>query len=119
MSLHFLLDEHVDRAVQRQLRRSEPQMEVLAVGDVNAPPAGTTDPHLLRWLEVHGHVLVTQDRATMPLHLAAHLEEGRHIAGVIWIRPRIGLGQIIEELRLIWTVATEDDFQDRLLFIPL
>ena len=119
MSVRFLLDEHVDHAVQRQLRRLEPQLVVLAVGDAGAPPAGTSDPDLLHWLEAHGHVLITQDRSTMVAHLASHFEQGRHVPGVIWIRPRIGLGQIIEELHLIWAATAEDEFQDSLLFIPL
>src|SRR5688572_5798742 len=107
MRVRFLLDEHVNHAVQRQLRRLEPQLVVLTVGGTGGPPTGTTDPDLPLWLEVHGCVLVTQDRSTMLVHLADHLERGRHVPGVIWIRPRTGLGQIIEELHLIWAAMTE------------
>jgi len=37
MKPRFLLDEHINRAVQRQLRRNQPDTEVLAVGDPGAP----------------------------------------------------------------------------------
>lgn len=43
----YLLDEHIPRAVQRQLLRRDFRIEVLAVGDPGAPPAGTSDPDIL------------------------------------------------------------------------
>jgi hypothetical protein len=115
----FLLDEHVNRAIQRQLRRLDNQIEVLAIGDPEAPPTGTLDPEILVWLESHGYLLITAKRSTMPRHFTAHLERGHHIPGIIWLRPGISLGRIIEELYLIWTASTAEEYQDALLFIPL
>ena len=43
----FLLDEHVNRAIQRQLRRLDIRIEVLAVGDPGAPPSGAADSEIL------------------------------------------------------------------------
>jgi hypothetical protein len=119
MKPRFLLDEHVNRAIQRQLRRLDPQIEVLAIGDPGAPPAGTSDPDILGWLEENGYILVTENRSTIPVHLSDHFAAGRHIPGVFWIRPGVGIGRIIEELHLIWFVSTAGEYQDRLLFIPL
>jgi hypothetical protein len=64
----FLLDEHVNRAIQRQLRRLDSQIEVLGIGDPEAPPTGTLDPEILVWLESHGYLLteVTQLFSTAP-----------------------------------------------------
>jgi hypothetical protein len=119
MKPRFLLDEHVNRAVQRQIRRQYAEIDVLAVGDLNAPPSGTPDPDLLVWAEAHGFLLVTEDRSTMPVHLARHLDAERHSSGVLYIRPGASSRQIIEELHLIWTVATAEEFRDQALFIPL
>ena len=58
MKPRFLLDEHVNRAIQRQLRRLDARMEVLAIGDPGAPPAGTSDPDILGWLQENGYILV-------------------------------------------------------------
>jgi hypothetical protein len=33
MKPRFLLDEHINRAIQRQLRRQTPELEILAIGD--------------------------------------------------------------------------------------
>ena len=119
MKPRFLLDEHVNRAIQRQLGRLDSQIEVLAIGDPEAPPTGTVDPEILVWLESHGYLLITANRSTMPGHFAAHLEAGHHIPGIIWLRPGTSLGRIIEELYLIWEASTAEEYQDALLFIPL
>ena len=119
MRPHFLLDEHVNRAVQRQVRRRSVELVVLAIGDPEAPPAGTSDPDLLVWLERHGALLVTENRSTMPEHLAVHFAAGHHIPGILWIRPGVRLGRLIEELFLLWSCSTADEYQDAQLFIPL
>ena len=119
MKPRFLLDEHVNRAIQRQLRRLDKQIEVLAIGDPEAPLPGTMDPEILVWLENHAYLLVTANRSTMPVHFTAHVEMGRHIPGIIWLRPGVGLGRLIDELYLIWAASTADEYQDALLFIPL
>jgi len=109
----------VNRAIQRQLRRLDTRIEVLAIGDPGAPPAGTSDPDILVWLEENSYILVTENRSTLPVHLSDHFAAGRHIPGVLWIRPGVGIGRIIEELHLIWFASTADEYQDRMLFIPL
>jgi len=112
MNLRFLLDEHVNRAIQRQLRRLDTQIEVLAVGDAEAPPSGTSDPDILCWIEENGYILVTENRSTMPIHLLSHFTVGRHILGVFYIRPGVSIGRIIEELYLIWFASQAEEYQD-------
>jgi hypothetical protein len=55
----------------------------------------------------------------MPVHLSDHFAAGRHIPGLFWIRPGVGIGRITEELHLICFASTAGEYQDRLLFIPL
>ncbi|MEW5957112.1 MAG: DUF5615 family PIN-like protein [Chloroflexota bacterium] len=119
MKPRFLLDEHLSRVIQRQLRRLEPQIEVLAIGDPGAPPKGTSDPDILIWLEANHYILVTENRSTIPDHLADHYAVGRHSPGIFWVRTNTGLGRITEELYLIWFASTAEEYRDRTLFIPL
>jgi hypothetical protein len=114
----FLLDEHVDPAIQRQLHRLEPRIEILVISQPDAPLKGTLDEDLLIWLEESNYILVTENRSTIPVHLADHFAKGRHIPGILWIRPNVNIGKIIEELYLIWLVSTAEEYQDRTLFIP-
>jgi hypothetical protein len=117
--LRFLLDEHVPRAVQDQLLRLSPGIDILIVGQADAPAKGTPDSDLLRWIEQTGYILVTNNRRTMPVHLQAHFEAGGHISGILLLRRDASLGQVIEHLFLLWESAEVDEFQDRVLFVPL
>lgn len=115
----FLLDEHIPRTVQRQLRRWGQGIEVLAVGDPEAPLAGTADPAILAWIEEHGFILVTANRKTMPGRLAEHFQAGRHIPGLFLLRPGCGLSDLIETLYLIWMASSLEEYRDLALFLPL
>jgi len=72
----FLLDEHVPLIIQAQLEQREPEIRVDAIGEGTAPPKGAPDPDILCWIETHGCMLVTNNRATMPVYLKAHLAHG-------------------------------------------
>ncbi|MBM3300050.1 MAG: DUF5615 family PIN-like protein [Deltaproteobacteria bacterium] len=115
----FLLDEHINRAIQRQLRRWNVAIEVLAVGDEGAPSSGTTDFDILRWIEANGYILVTENRRTMPTELAAHFDAGGHIPGVFWIRPGVSISEVVETLHLMWEASSAREYVDQALFIPL
>lgn len=113
-----MLDEHIDRTVQRQLLRRDVRMEILSVGDTGAPANGTSDRDILIWLEQHDYMLVTKNRSTMPGHYANHMAAGGHVPGVLCIRPNVTVGQIMDELYLIWQASTADEYRDRVAFIP-
>ncbi len=119
MRPRFLLDEHVDVAIQRQLLRTNILIEVLRIGDEGTLTAGVDDPEILEWAGKRGFIVVTEDRSTMPNHVAVHMAAGRTFAGLFWIRPDVSIGQVVEELHLIWQVCEAEEFVDRALFIPL
>lgn len=117
--LRFLLDEHVPHSIQDQLLRLSPDIDVLAIGQPGAPSKNTLDPDILCWIEQTGYILVTGNRRTIPTHLQIHFEAGRHIPGVLFLRRGAFLGQVIEDLFLLWATSESEEFQDRMLFIPL
>jgi len=61
MSLRYLLDEHVDRAVAVGLRNRATDLVVWRIGDPGGPPRGTQDPEVLTWCEAHAFILVTNN----------------------------------------------------------
>lgn len=115
----FLLDENVPLALQAQLRRREPTIQVSVVGQVDAPPKAAPDSELLYWIEERGCLLVTNNRATMPVHLRGHLAAGRHVPGILILPSPLDLGTVLEDLLLIWAVGRPDEFQDRISYLPL
>ncbi len=70
--LRYLMDENVNPVYINQLRRRESDLIIRAVGEPDTPPKGTLDPEILMWCEVHKFVLLTNNRKSMPVHLADH-----------------------------------------------
>jgi hypothetical protein len=88
------------------------------VGDADAPAFGTLDPEILAWCEENGFHLVTGNRRSMPRHLADHLAAGRHIPGILAVRRGASYGEVIEILLLAVEASWEDEFHDRIEYIP-
>ena len=120
MAIQYLFDENVEPAYVNQIRRRNPELAVLAVGELTAPSKGTLDPEILIWCEIHKFILVTNNRRSMPVHLTAHLEQNRHIPGIFILNSKLSIGQnIIDELILIYQGSFDDEYQDRIDHLPL
>ncbi|MBW4581625.1 MAG: DUF5615 family PIN-like protein [Tildeniella nuda ZEHNDER 1965/U140] len=112
------MDENVDPLYQKQLRRLNPDLVVWAVGDPGAPAKGTLDPEILHWCEEHTFILVTNNRASMPLHLADHIAHDRHIPGIFILSSDLSVGQSLDELQLIAEASLEGEYQDQMIYLP-
>ncbi|OCR00271.1 hypothetical protein BCD67_25025 [Oscillatoriales cyanobacterium USR001] len=119
MTIKYLIDENMSPVYQDQLLRRQPDLTVLMVGDCDVPQKGTKDPEILRWCEENNFILVTNNRRSMPVHLAEHLAENRHIPGILALRPNSNIGLIIEDLIAIAGAAFEDEYQDQIVYVPL
>lgn len=119
MALKYLIDENVMPLYTNQLRRKQPALVVWAVGEVGAPPKSTLDPEILLWCEEYNFALVTNNRKSMPVHLADHLAEGRHIPGIFILNPDMSIGQNIDELLLIADGSLDDEYQDQIIYLPI
>jgi len=117
--IRYLLDENVDPLFRKKLLGREPELVVWRVGDPTAPPRGMSDPDILVWCEEQSFILVTNNRKSMPQHLENHLAQGRHILGIIELNPNMRISDMIEELLLIWEFSEADEYQDRLIYLPL
>jgi hypothetical protein len=55
----------------------------------------------------------------MPVHLAEHLAANRHVPGILVLRRKAAIGQVINDLVLIAAASDEDEYCDRIDYIPL
>ena len=117
--VRFLLDEHLSHAIQSQLLRLDAQIEILVMGQSFAPAIGVADPDILLWLEKTGYVLVTNNRRTMPDHLQAHYDAGHRIPGIFLLKRHARIGQVIDQLYLLWVASEAEEYIDRLLYLPM
>lgn len=119
MTLQYLMDENVNPVYISQLRRRYANLVVWAIGEPNTPPQGTLDPEILIWCEANNFILITNKRTSMPVHLAEHLKQNRHIPGIFILNAAVSIGETIEELILIAECALEAEYQDQIVHLPI
>lgn len=118
MTIKYLIDENMLPAYRTQLLAKQPALVVLVVGDPGVPRKGTLDPEILIWCEDNNFVLVTNNRRSMPGHLVDHLNLGRHVPEILALRRRSDIGRVIEDLIIIAEASFEEEYRDRIVYIP-
>ena len=119
MKIRFLLDEHIAPGLIAAILRLEPIIDVVRVGDQDAPPLGTPDPDILHYLERTQRALITNNRRTIPRHVADHLTTGGRHWGVFFIRAHVSYGRLAEEIYLLWSASEADEWIDQMTRLPL
>jgi hypothetical protein len=118
MKIRFLLDENLSPKLKLAIQRANPSIDVLRVGDPDAPNFGTLDPELLQYLEISQRLLVTDNRSSMPGHLNDHWQVNGQIWGVVWLRPSSTIVQCVESILLMWEITEAEEWINRLDWIP-
>lgn len=116
MRIRFQADADLDGRVLRGLRRVAPEIDIR-----NAFESGLDrlpDPEVLRIAAATGRVLVSQDRRTMPRHFQEMLSHASS-PGVILVREATSIVSAIDELVLIWSASDAEEWENRLVWIPL
>lgn len=115
----FLIDENLTHDIVVGVRKRDPSIDILRVGDPGAPPKGTPDPAILDFCETEQRILVTNNRASMPAHITAHQAAGKHIWGILSTRTRRPpLGPIVEMLVIIAGASEAEEYIDVTGWIP-
>jgi hypothetical protein len=72
----------------------------------------------LSWVEENNYLLITNNRASMPAHLVAHLADGHHIPGILVTPFPLRIGSLIEVLLLVWGATFTDEYRDQITYLP-
>lgn len=117
-SPRFFCDEDVSKNLIEALRKSEPAIDLLCVGEAVAPPLGTKDPDLLLAAEALGRIFLSNDRQSLPGHLIRHYAMGHQTHGIILMRTGHSTFAFMDEILLRWAATTSDEWLDRMQYIP-
>lgn len=123
MPLKLLLDENlVSHALLgaiagHALAASQP-LDVAGVGIVPAPPKGTSDPELVAWAATQDRILVSKDVKTLPSDLHAFVAAGTRSPGVIILRPRLSLQEILELFYLVSYSSDAANWENNCQWLP-
>lgn len=119
MNGSYLLDEHLPKWWPAAILHRRRALTVWRIGDLYAPPFQSPDPFLLEWCEAHHFMLITNNRKSMPGHLAAHVAQGRHVPGILTVALTIPIVRLADDLALIAGAGLPDDYRDQINQLPL
>jgi hypothetical protein len=119
MSMGFLLDVHLPRWWRRTLTHLYPELQVYYLDDPGAPGLAAADPIILDWCGAQNCLLVTNNRRSMPGHLADHRARGRHGPEILAVDPALSVTLLAEDLALIASASADDEFWDQIRYLPL
>jgi predicted nuclease of predicted toxin-antitoxin system len=110
-------DENFNGEIVRGLFRRFPDIDLVRAQDVGL--MGEDDPTVLEWAASQGRILLTHDRATIPDFAYERLANGLPMPGVFVIGNRFPVGQAIEEILLVLSCSTAEDWDAVVCHLPL
>ena len=74
---------------------------------------------MIEWASKEGRVLLTHDRATLVGFTYERLARGAPISGVIAVAGQCPIGRAVEDLLLLFECIADDEWADRVYFVPI
>jgi hypothetical protein len=109
--IRFLADADFNHAIVKGCQRQEPALDFLSANE--AKLEGVPDPEVLALAAEQNRILITHDRQTMPHHFGEFLMSGRSCPGVFIVSQHAPIGEVIDELVLIWAASDADEWINR------
>lgn len=115
--LRLLADENFNGDILRGLLLREPGLDVVRVQDAGL--AGRDDPDVLAWAAEQNRIVLSHDRATMPDYASDRVAAGEPMPGLLLFDDRFPTGQAIQEILLIVACTRQEEWLDRVVYLPL
>jgi hypothetical protein len=114
--VRFLADADLNYAIVKGCRRHEPTLDFLSANEARLE--GLPDPDVLAFAAEQNRILVTHDLKTMPRHFGEHLLRRLSSPGVFLVSQYAAIGEVIDELVLIWAASDPEEWRNRIVNIP-
>lgn len=115
--LRLLSDENFNGDIVRGLLLRLPELDLVRIQDVGLK--GKDDFIILSWAAENNRILLTHDRATVPDFAYFRITAGEAMPGVFVLNDRIPVRQAIDELLLMNASSNMDEWESRILYLPL
>ena len=115
--MRLLADENLDNDIVRAIIRQSSLLDITRVQDVGL--TGADDPAILAWAAANNRVLVTHDVNTIPRYAYERVGRGDKMPGVIIVPYRAAIARCVEDLLLVAECSEGDEWEGRVLFLPL
>lgn len=113
----FLADENFNNDLPRALLRRLSNLDVVRAQDVVI--AGADDPALLAWAAEEGRILLTHDVRTIPGFAYERVRAGLPLPGAVVVAASASLGDALEDVFVALLAIRDDEWPDRVWFVPL
>jgi hypothetical protein len=113
----FLADENFNGRILTGLLVALPDLDIIRVQDTEMYQS--PDPELLEWAAQEGRILLSHDVQTIIGFAYDRVRDDLLMPGVIEVRYPQGIGVAIEELVLLISASTPDEFEHQVRYIPL
>ena len=115
--LRLVSDADVHGHIVRGVRGRNADIDLLRVHEVGLRTA--KDPVILEWAAGQNRIAITQDRTSMIAFARARIAAGLFMPGLLVLRPRTTIAQAIDALLLVDSCSEQDEWQNRIEFLPL
>jgi hypothetical protein len=115
--IRLAADESFDRAIADGLRRLHPDLDIVSAQ--HAGLTGAEDPTILAWAAAEGRVLLSHDRQTMIGFAYDRLRAGLPLPGLCIVDTSLSVGDAIADIELLLVVYADEDWRNRVLFVPI
>jgi hypothetical protein len=116
----FLFDEHVTLSLAGAVYALEPSVLINVIGQPHAPPKRTPDPEVLDYAAQVGALVVSLDKSTMVKFAIDRINAGLPMAGLLVIpSDQASRRQVAEDMVLIWSITTPEEWYNRIEYLPL
>ena len=113
----FLADEDLRYPIVKAVRRREPALEFATVIDLGL--AKSTDAKVLEYTSDNGWLVVSHDVNTMKASGEQRLATGHRLSGLFLVPQTRSTREVAESLILIWAASRLEEWQDRIVYLPL
>jgi hypothetical protein len=123
MPIAFVLDENLRgkplwHAIRHHNLGAVQRIDATRVGDPADLPFGSADSEILEWAVREDRIILTEDAATFPAALAAHLRRGLTSPGLFVIRPSATVAAVLSWLELVANDGQPGQWHDKVIYIP-
>ena len=116
MRIKFQADADLNQHIVNAVLRIEPGIDFQTSNNANL--TGLTDREVLELAASQRRILVSHDQKTMPNHFAEFITQNKSY-GIIIVPKKLPVIEVAENLILIWEVFSDEEWIDRIAFLPI
>ena len=116
-TVRYLFDEDLNGRIVRGVRRRISNLDSTTAQEAGLRDA--LDPAVLEWAAAQGRVVISHDHRTMRAYAEERLKAELPMAGLILVRQAAPIGRVIDDLVLMAEITTAEEWDGKIVFLPL